>query len=147
MAENSKLNDMNKTNLDSIRTMIDANTIVGEPINTSAGVVIIPISKITVGYASGGIDYQKKTTDSTNGKPAGNNFGGGGGTGLTVQPVGFLIVQPDGNVSMLNVNAPCSGGGGATDPVSSVVGLIEKSPDLVERFREIFGKKDPSSLD
>lgn len=144
MAENSKLNDMNKTNLDSIRTMLDANTIVGEPINTSGGVVIIPISKITVGYASGGIDYQKKTQQNANGKPAGNNFGGGGGTGLTVQPVGFLVVQPDGNVSMLNVNTPC-GGGGATDPVSSVVGLIEKSPDLVERFREIFGKKDPSS--
>ena len=51
------------------------------------------------------------------------------------------MVQPDGNVSMLNINAPC-GNGGATDPVSSVVGLIEKSPDLVERFREIFGKKN-----
>lgn len=144
MAENSKLNDMNKTNLDSIRTMLDANTIVGEPINTSGGVVIIPISKITVGYASGGIDYPNKTAERTNGKPAGNNFGGGGGTGLTVQPVGFLVVQPDGNVSMLNVNAPCSGGGG-TDPVSSVVGLIEKSPDLVERFREIFGNKNPKT--
>lgn len=141
MAENSKLNDMNKTNLDSISSMLDANTIVGEPINTSGGVVIIPISKVTVGYVSGGIDYQKKDGTNTNGKPSGNNFGGGGGTGLTVQPVGFLVVQPDGNVSMLNINAPC-GNGGATDPVSSVVGLIEKSPDLVERFREIFGKKN-----
>lgn len=144
MAENSKLNDMNKTNLDSIRTMLDREHHRGRADQYLRRCGHHPDLQITVGYASGGIDYQKKTQQNANGKPAGNNFGGGGGTGLTVQPVGFLVVQPDGNVSMLNVNAPC-GGGGATDPVSSVVGLIEKSPDLVERFREIFGKKDPSS--
>jgi len=132
MAENSKLNDMNKASLDSIRTMLDANTIVGDPIETANGTTIIPISKISVGYASGGVDYGKKDA------PTGN-FGGGGGTGITVTPVGFLVISKDGTASMMNVNSPTSAP--ATDPVTSVVNLIERSPELLERIKGILGKK------
>jgi len=145
MAENNhKLNDMNKTTLDSIRGILDANTIIGDPINTVNGTVIIPVSKITVGYASGGVDYLKKDAPVANGKPVYNNFGGGGGTGLTVQPVGFLIINAEGQVNMLNINAPAAsgGGGGASDPVSSVVNLIEHSPDLLEKLKAVFSKKN-----
>ena len=146
MAENNhKLNDMNKTALDSIRGMLDANTIIGDPINTVNGTVIIPVSKITVGYASGGVDYLKRDAPVDNGKPVYNNFGGGGGTGLTVQPVGFLIVNAEGQVNMLNINAPAApsggGGGGASDPVSSIVNLIEHSPDLIEKLKAVLAKK------
>ena len=74
MAETSKLNDMNKTSLDSIRTMLDANTIVGDPITTANGTTIIPISKISVAYASGGVDYLKKDAPVANGKPVYNNL-------------------------------------------------------------------------
>ena len=72
MAENSsKLGDMTKSSLDSIKAMLDANTIIGDPIQTPVGTTIIPISKITVGYASGGIDYAKKDApqNSHNNKP------------------------------------------------------------------------------
>ncbi len=143
MAETSKLNDMNKTSLDSIRTMLDANTIVGDPITTANGTTIIPISKISVAYASGGVDYLKKDAPVANGKPVYNNFGGGGGTGVTVTPVGFLVINPDGGVSMLNVNNPTSAP--ASDPVSSVVGLIERSPDLIEKIKGALGKKEEDS--
>ncbi|MBQ7931935.1 MAG: hypothetical protein IJ334_13090, partial [Clostridia bacterium] len=107
MAENTnKLGDITKTSLDSIRSMLDANTIIGDPIETASGTTIIPISKISVGYASGGVDYAKKDAPTSQGKPINNNFGGGGGTGLTVSPVAFLVVSPNGSVELLNVNEP-----------------------------------------
>ena len=145
MAENTnKLGDMTKSSLDSIRSMLDANTIIGDPIQTASGTCIIPISKISVGYASGGIDYAKKDAPVVNGKPSNNNFGGGGGTGLTVTPVAFLIVSADGNVNILNVNAPAASAAPAAAPVdtvSQIVGFIERSPELIERIKAAFSKK------
>ena len=140
MAENSnKLGDITKTSLDSIRAMLDSNTIIGDVIKTDSGTSIIPISKISVGYASGGVDYGKKDAPSNNG----NNFGGGGGTGITMTPVAFLIVNADGNVNILNVNAPAAAPQPApVDTVSSVVGFLERSPELIERIKNIFTKKN-----
>ena len=141
MAENTnKLGEMTKSSLDSIRSMLDANTIIGDPIETASGTCIIPISKISVGYASGGVDYAKKDSAGAQGKPAANNFGGGGGTGLTVTPVAFLVVAADGNVTILNVNSPAAPA--PTDTVSQVVGFIERSPELIERIKAIFQKKN-----
>ena len=132
----NKLGDLNKSSLESIRSMLDANTIVGDPIATASGTSIIPISKITVGYASGGVDYAKK--DAASGK---GNFGGGGGSGLSVIPVAFLVVSPDGAVSVLNVNSSASST--PVDSVSQVVGFLERSPELLERLKDVFrGKKD-----
>lgn len=137
MAEPSKLNDLNKTALDSIRSMLDVNTVIGDPIETAGGITIIPVSKVSVAYASGGVDYHKKDAPAE-GK-ANTNFGGGGGTGITMSPVGFLVIGRDGNVNMLNVNNPTSV---ANDPVSSVINLIERSPELIGRVKEVFTKKD-----
>lgn len=138
MAENSsKLGDMTKSSLDSIKAMLDANTIIGDPIQTPVGTTIIPISKITVGYASGGIDYAKKDAPQNSHN---NNFGGGGGTGITVTPVAFLVVGADGKVDILNVNTPTQTG--SSDALSSVVGFLERSPELIERIKSVFGKKN-----
>lgn len=145
MAENNtnKLGDITKTSLESIRSMLDANTIIGDPIETASGTCIIPISKISVGYASGGVDYLKKDAPVSNGKPVYNNFGGGGGTGITVTPVAFLVVSADGNVNILNVNAPAAPAAAApTDTVSQVVGFLERSPDLIDRIKGVLGKKN-----
>lgn len=136
MAEN-KQSEIIKTSLDSIKTMLDANTVVGEPIVTPSGTTLIPISKITVGYASGGLDYLKKDTPVQNGKPVYNNFGGGGGTGLTVSPVAFITIDADGKTDILNINAPVT----AEDTVSRVISLIENSPSLVEKLKAAFSKK------
>lgn len=136
MAEN-KQSEIIKTSLDSIKTMLDANTVVGEPIVTPSGTTLIPISKITVGYASGGLDYLKKDTPVQNGKPVYNNFGGGGGTGLTVSPVAFITIDADGKTDILNINALVT----AEDTVSRVISLIENSPSLVEKLKAAFSKK------
>ena len=74
MAEETKLQDMIRTSLESIRAMIDANTVVGTPIQTAPGTTIIPISKISVAYASGGLDFGGKASNA-------KTFGGGGGIG------------------------------------------------------------------
>ena len=137
MADNNRIGDITKTSLDSIRAMLDPNTVVGNPIETASGTTIIPISKVSVGYASGGIDYAGKKDVS--GKP--NNFGGGGGTGVSVTPVAFLVVNKDGDVSVLNVNSSAASTAAPADAVSQVVGFLERSPDLIERIKGVFSKK------
>ena len=133
MAEQSNLQDMIRTSLESIRAMVDANTVVGTPIQTPSGTTIIPISKVSVGYASGGVDFSSKTAQK--------NFGGGGGTGLSVQPVCFLAVNAAGEVQVLPLT-----GDGPANPVERVADLIEKAPDIIGRVRNIF-KKDKVSKD
>ena len=118
--------------MDSIKTMADANTVIGEAVTTANGTTIIPVSKLSMGYASGGIDYVSKKAE----KPAPNNYGGAGGSGITVTPVAFLIVSPSGAVDILNVNQPA----GPSDPFSSIIGLIERSPELIEGLRSALGK-------
>lgn len=131
MSDN-KLNDIIRTSLDSIKELVDVNTVIGEPIITSAGTTIIPVSKVAVGFMSGGIDYFGKKSAEPK-----QNFGGGGGTGLTVSPVGFLVITNDGKVELLNMSVPT----GKPDTMESISNLIEKSPEIVEKFKQVF-KKD-----
>ena len=132
MAEN-KLNDIIRTSLDSIKELVDVNTVIGEAITTSAGTTIIPVSKISIGYLSGGIDYfSKKVTEAKQ-----QNFGGGGGTGISVSPVGFLVISSDGKVELLNMSSPT----GKPDAVESISNLIEKSPEIVDKFKNVFKKE------
>jgi sporulation protein YtfJ len=128
--EETKQSEIIKTALENVKTMVDANTVTGTPINTDSGTVIIPVSKIFVGLASGGVDFFGKRT------PTGQaNFGGGGGTGVTLAPVGFLVIEPNGKVDFLNVNQEPS------DPVSQIVSLIESSPELIDRIKSLFVRK------
>jgi len=137
MAEN-KQSEIIRTSLESIKTMLDANTVLGEPITTPSGVTIIPVSKVTVGYASGGLDYLKKDTPVHNGKPVFNNYGGGGGTGVTVSPVCFIVIDSEGHTEIMNVNAPA---GAVEDTASRVISFIERSPELIEKLKAAFSKK------
>lgn len=139
MSEN-KLNDIIQTSLDSIRSMVDSNTVIGSPITTANGTLVIPVSKVFVGFASGGVDYLGKNTQNTSHTV--NNFGGGGGTGLTVSPVAFLVVSPTGDVQLLNVNEPTSD---RSDPVSQIVGLLDRSPELIEKLKAIFAKRSDAA--
>ena len=132
MAEN-KIPEIIRSSMENIRSMVDANTIIGNPINTQNGTVIIPISKISVGIASGGIDYNPKK----DAQPRPQNFGGGGGTGLTVSPIGFLVVDKNGSVDFLNVSAK-----GKPDPVDQIADLVERTPDIIAKIKDAFAK-DP----
>lgn len=129
--EENKISSLISSSLEGIRDLVDANTIIGTPIEAGSA-VIIPVSKISVGFAGGGNDYAGKHS-----KDGRNNFGGGGGTGVTVTPVGFLIVGEGGRVEMVNVNNPTGGG----DIGSSIENIINKTPELIERIKGLFKKK------
>ena len=143
MANETKIQDIIKASLENIRTMVDANTIIGDPIETGSGTTIIPVSKISMGFASGGVDYTPKDQKpSNNPQHKAMNFGGGGGTGLSVVPVGFLIVTPSGDVKMLNVGDKLPG-----DPVEQIIDFIERSPEIFEKFRAIVKSSPDDDLD
>lgn len=125
------LNDLMGSTMERLRSMVDVNTVVGEPI-LAGEVTIIPVSMVSVGFASGGSDFASK-----NQRPEqDNSFGGGSGAGLKITPIGFLIVRGE-NVKLLPVMPPP---GGAIDrAVDMVPDLVDKVTSFVEKQQE---KKD-----
>lgn len=104
--------------------MVDANTIVGEPITTPDGVTLIPVSKLSFGFAGGGSDIGKKQESS-------DAFGGGIGAGVNIVPVAFIIVKAD-SVRLLHVSPPAA---------STLDRLIETVPEVFDKVTD-FIKKD-----
>lgn len=85
-----------KTAMESIKEMIDVNTVVGEPVETQEGNVIIPISRVAFGFAAGGTEFESgPRQQESEGEETILPFGGGSGAGVSVQPVGFLVVTGD----------------------------------------------------
>lgn len=121
MSEN-KMSDIIKASMDGIKSFTDMETVIGNAITTPSGVTVIPVSKVAMGIATGGIDYGSSRTASE------QNFGGGGGTGLSITPIAFLTVGRDAEVSLIHVN---SGGG----DVDKIVGLIERAPEIIEKIK------------
>ena len=129
----NKLQEIIQSSLENIRSMIDANTVIGNPISTPSGTVIIPVSKISMGFASGGMDFNGKNEEAMRARL--QNFGGGGGTGLSIAPVGFLVVGADGSVDMINVGMEAQNGA-----IEQVAGVIERSPEIIAKIKTIFVK-------
>lgn len=90
-----------KTAMASIKEMVDVNTIVGDPVETPDGTVIIPISRVTFGFAAGGGDYEPEEVESNE---VFQSFGGGSGAGVSVKPVGFLVCSPVNGVRFMPVD-------------------------------------------
>ena len=129
----NKLQEIIQSSLENIRSIIDANTVIGNPISTPSGTVIIPVSKISMGFASGGMDFNGKNEEAMRARL--QNFGGGGGTGLSIAPVGFLVVGADGSVDMINVGREAQNGA-----IEQVAGVIERSPEIIAKIKTIFVK-------
>ncbi|MBR4540159.1 MAG: GerW family sporulation protein [Clostridia bacterium] len=85
------IGDLMQTTLENIKDMVDVNTVIGEPIPTVNGPTIIPVSRVSFGFLAGGGEYDLNKLPETD-----TPFAGGGGAGVSVQPVGFLVVGPDG---------------------------------------------------
>ncbi len=137
MATENKIPEIIRSSMENIRSMVDANTVVGDPIITQTGTTIIPISKISVGVATGGVDYNAKK----DAQPRPQNFGGGGGTGVHITPVGFLIVDTDGDVEFINIGAK-----GKPDPVDQVADLVERTPDIIAKIKDLFSKEPKETV-
>ena len=129
----NNLNSMMETTMEKIRQMVDVNTIIGEPVICPDGTVIIPVSKVSYGFASGGSDLPSKAN------PQKEYFGGGSGAGVSIQPVAFLVVN-NGDVKMLNMEFD-----GAVDRVISMIpDFADKVGDL---FKKMSKKKDNNDSD
>ncbi len=129
MANENRFDTMFKTSFDNIKGMLDSNTVVGNPIELSNGTTIIPISKLSVGFATGGVDTGSAAQKSP-------KFGGGGGSGMSVTPVGFLVINKDGRTDFVNVE-----GKSAPDPVEQACDLLDRSPEIIQKIKNIFDSK------
>lgn len=121
MSENSIKNVMDTT-MEKLRTMVDADTIIGTPIAVG-NITLIPVSKVSFGLATGGSDFPSKNNQQL--------FGGGGGAGVTVNPVAFICVNGD-NVHMM--------------PIYNQMGTVDKAinmaPELIDKVKSLFDNKD-----
>lgn len=118
------LKDIMGITLEKIKEMVDADTVVGKPIISQDGTTVIPISKISYGFASGGSDLPKKTVNV-------DAFAGGSGAGVSVQPLGFLVISSNGEVKLLEM----------TVNASKENAIVNKIPDVIDKVTDLF-KKD-----
>ncbi len=125
--KNHPISELMNTTMQKIREMVDVNTIVGQPISTPEGVTLIPVSKLSFGFASGGSDFVSKNHK----QGEDNTFGGGSGAGVNITPVAFLIVKGD-SVRLLNVDPPAA---------STVDRVIETAPEVVDKITNYLEKK------
>ena len=123
--ERHPIGDLTEVTLSKIKEMIDVNTIVGKPIITPDGTTLIPVSKVTFGFGSGGSDVPLKDR---------SGFGGANGAGIKIEPVGFLTIS-DGVVKMLNITSPAN---------STVDRLVEQIPDIIDKVEQFIDKHKKS---
>jgi sporulation protein YtfJ len=118
------MSDIIRASLDGIRDLTDMETAIGDAITTPSGVTVIPVSKVTMGIATGGIDYATKKLTSP------QNFGGGGGTGMSITPIAFLTVSPNAEVGLIPINSP-------DNEIDKISRLIERSPEIFAKIKGI----------
>ncbi len=124
--EQSKQGEIIKIAMENAKTLFDADLVMGTPVETNNGTVIIPVSKLSVGVATGGLDYLGKGNENN------KNFGGGGGSGVNIVPLGFLVINNLGHVELLSLDKP------PRDLLSYIFDFIASSPDFIEKFKGIF---------
>ena len=111
------------TTIEKVRQLVDVSTIVGEPLALSDEVTVIPVSKVTYGFASGGSDFPSKNNTQL--------FGGGGGAGVTINPVAFLILK-NGEVTLKHIT---SNDNAAERFVDMVPEVIDKVSSVVSKVK------------
>ncbi|MBR2338192.1 MAG: sporulation protein YtfJ [Clostridia bacterium] len=117
----NKVKELMGVSIDKIREMVDVSTVIGDPITLPDGTILIPVSRVSYGFASGGSDLPTKGTQEL--------FGGGGGAGINIIPIGF-IVSAGGNVRVLPLVA-------SPDTVNQVVNMV---PDLINKIGDMVSK-------
>lgn len=121
---NHPINEVLQTTMNKIHEIVDANTVVGQPIVTQDGVTLIPVSKLSFGFATGGSDFGKSANVP-------KSFGGGAGAGVNITPISFLIVK-DGQVRLLPVAPP---------PGDTASRVVEMVPEMFDKVTGYIDKK------
>lgn len=116
------INGLMDTTMQKIKEMVDVNTIIGNPLTTADGTTVIPVSKVSYGFAAGGSDFPSK-------KEGQECFGGGSGAGVSISPIGFLVVS-NGDVRFINMES-------YDGSVDRIIGMV---PDVVDKISSAFKK-------
>ena len=119
------ISGLTDNSMKNLKTLVDADTVIGNPITTPDGTMIIPVSKVSFGFATGGADLASKSPKDV--------FGGGSGGGVTIQPLCFLVVK-NGDVKILHFNSNNSTG-------SQALNMI---PDVIDKISGIVKKDKPA---
>ena len=117
------------TSMEKIRELVDVDTIIGKPISSPDGSTIIPISKVSFGFVSGGSDIPAKVDKDV--------FAGGAGEGITIKPQAFIVINKNGEAKILELG----------EKASPIEGIIDSAPDLLNKLKGMFGKKDSEDED
>lgn len=123
MENNNPIGNLMQATMDNVRNILKVDTVVGDPIYTPDGITLVPISKISVGFGGGGVEFTAKKFGSE--RP----YGGGNATGVKIEPIGFLIIK-EGVVRMINVTPP------ASNTVDRLIDLVPQVMDKVDSFIE-----------
>lgn len=127
------INGLMDVTLEKIKQMVDGDTIIGKPILTADGSTILPVSKVSFGFASGGSDFVSSRAPK-------DLFGGGSGAGVSVQPVAFLVIQ-QGNVKLLQL---ADGDNAISRALNMVPEVVDKVSGMVSKKRK--GKEDEDDV-
>ena len=122
--ENEKVNpigELMQTTMENVRNILQVDTVVGDPIVTPDGITLVTISKISIGFGGGGVEFGPKRKDGP------QPYGGGNATGVKIEPFGFLVIK-DGVVRMINVTPP------ANNTVDRIIDLVPQVMDRVDAF-------------
>ena len=124
MSQQRPISEFTESALQNLRSLVDVNTIIGDPISTAEGTVIIPISKVSFGYASGGSDIPI----AHQAEP----FGGATGGGVTIQPLAFLVINGE-DVQLLQMQTADNTGDRI---VNAIPGLVDKIVGMVKKKKD-----------
>ncbi|NLN64833.1 MAG: sporulation protein YtfJ [Clostridiaceae bacterium] len=124
------IDELMKTAMESIRDMVDVNTIVGDAVQTADDTVIIPVSRVAFGFAAGGGDYQSQKESRSASGDEGFPFAGGSGAGVTIHPVAFMVVGKNSAIKLLPVEYN-----------STIDRVLDFVPGLLDKITPLMGKK------
>lgn len=121
--DNNPIGELMQTTMENVRNVLKVDTVVGEPIYTPDGITLVPISRVSLGFGGGGVEFKTKKPGES--KP----YGGGNATGVKIDPIGFLVIK-DGTIRMVNVTPP------ASNTVDRIIDLVPQVIDRVDAFIE-----------
>ena len=121
--DKNPIGELMQNTMESVKNMLKVDTVVGDPIVTPDGITLVPISRISVGFGGGGVEFSSKKNGET--RP----YGGGNATGVKIDPIGFLVIK-EGVVRMINVTPP------ASNTVDRIIDLVPQVMDRVDAFIE-----------
>jgi len=124
MENENKLKDMIQDTLKDVKSAIDADTLIGKPITTDTGLVIIPISRMSMGIVTGGLNLPSKNN--------GNHLSGAGGTGVSVEPIAFLTITPDGKTEVVPMVTE------APDTLGAIANTVGSIPEIIRKLKAIW---------